>query len=186
MRQHPTLKIDDMSRQAIAQEVINQMVAAEEESQPINTLDKPNPDLLGTNESVRIIDTLLDDGLQENIKKKTLLKKYWSAFSKAPKVTFLEKKDIITFENMFDTSTVSLMMGQATSEFTFEDMLDLDQMKMNFLFSLKRSVGTQRMNYNERTIIGTSIQQRISSHTEGMRGVATGGGFVNKLRNFFG
>ena len=79
------------------------------------------------------------------------------------------------------------MMGQPTAEFTFEDMLDLDQMRMNFLFSLKRSVGTQRMNYNERTIIGTSIQQRISSHTEGMRGMSGAGqGWIGKLRNMFG
>lgn len=181
------IPIDDMSRQAIAQEVINQMAAAEEDAQPINTLDKPNPELLGTNESVKIINTLLDDGLKEKIKNKPLLKKYWSAFSKAPKITFLNQEDLVTFENMLDTSTVSFMMGQSSSGFTFEDMLDLDQIRMNFMFSLKRSVGTQRMNYNERTIIGTSIQQRISSHTEGMnRGGGVAGGWMNKLKGFFG
>ena len=69
MKQLPQAQIDELSKQAIAHEVINQLAQAEEDSQPINTLDKPNPDLLGTNESVKIIETLLDDGLREKIMK---------------------------------------------------------------------------------------------------------------------
>lgn len=168
----------------ISEKVINKLAEIQEDS----ALDKPNQDLLGTNENVKLINTLLSDGWLDNIAKKSIVKQFWAVNSQAVKLSNIESNDeLIEFKNDFDVSKISFIMQQPAESFSFQDMLDLDQMEMNFDLSLRRSKGMPTGKINERGLIGMQIQQKISSHTEGIRNVSGyGGGWLNKVKGFFG
>lgn len=174
---------DDL-KDEIATSVINKLAEYQEDS----ALDKQNMDLLGTNENVKLINTLLSDGWHDKVVKKSIVRKFWAVNSQAVKLSNLENNDeIVEFKNNFDVSKISFIQALPQESFTFEDLLDLDQMEMNFDLSLRRSKGVPQGRINERGLIGMQIQQKISSHTEGIRSMqGYGGGWLNKVKGFFG
>jgi hypothetical protein len=75
-------------------------------------------------------------------------------------------------------------MSKPVYEFTFDDLQILDQMKIYFLASCMRAMGSNTHKFNERIILGGQINQVVRSNTENFR-ESQGGGFFGKLKNIF-
>lgn len=147
---------------------------------------KSAQDLYQGQDMVKLVRTYLEEEEPEAYKKNPLFTEFWAILSKNIKLSFLDGKyDVEDFEILFDQSKLNYVMSKPPYEFNWEDMQLLEQLKINFLASVKRAVGVSGHRFNERIILGGTINQVIRSNTESIKAGDSGGGFMSKLRSIF-
>ena len=105
---------------------------------------------------------------------------------KIPMLTFLDKEDIDQeFMPLFEQAKHNYIMSMPPYEYTFEDRAILKQLEIYFRCALKRSVGTSSHRFNERIILGGSINQVIRSNTEAVNMGGSPKGAMAKVKSWF-
>lgn len=142
-------------------------------------------DLFQSTDMVRLVKTYLEEDLPEELKRDQLMRQMWAILGKTPKLSFLVPDDIKEFESLYNQSEYFYLMSKPNHEITFKDLQNLQQLKFYNLINLRRSVGFQGHRFNERIILGGTINQTIRSNTEQFNTPSSGGGFMNKLKSWF-
>jgi hypothetical protein len=147
---------------------------------------KQSEDLFKSQDMVKLIKTYLDEEAPLEMRENCIYKYMWGTLSKSIKLTFLTEKDFDYFESMFNQSKITYLMSIPANKYSFQDMLLFDQLKIIYLCAIKRSIGSSTHKFNERIILGGTINQTIRSNTETLKGVNNGGGgFFSKFSNMF-
>lgn len=142
--------------------------------------------LFQNQDMVKLVETYLGEDIPEELKNNNIIKRFWAVLGKTIKLTFLDKDDIIDFEILYDQARINYIMSMPPYDFNFSDQETLDQMRIYFLAAVRRAVGTDQHRFNERIILGGSVNQVIRSNTESIRaGGGSGGGFLSKLKSMF-
>lgn len=139
--------------------------------------------LFENQDMVKLVETYLDVEVPEKFKNHPIISEFWAIQGKNIKLTFLENSDVEDFEILFEQSILNYLMSKPAYQYTFEDEQILDQFRLFFIAALKRSVGTGQHKFNERIILGGTINQVIRSNTEAFNAGQMGGG--GGARNFF-
>jgi len=146
--------------------------------------------LFEAEDMTKLIKIYLEDDVPENLKTSSpIVKQFWAILGKSVKLTFLDQEDVMDFEFLFNQARYTLLMSMPSYKVTFDDLQQLDQIKLHYYASLKRAVGTNKQKLNERIILGSTINQSISSSQDSSTSsVGIGrqsGSFFNKLSKFF-
>ena len=140
-----------------------------------------------SNDMAKLITTYLEETVPDELKKTRLYQEFWAVAGKTIKLTFFDKDDMIDLDLMYDNITIDFKMSKAIYDFSFEDSQMLQQFRLYFKAAVKRSVGTPQHRFNERIILGGSINQTIRSNTENSSGRSDGnsGGIFGKIKSWF-
>ena len=132
-------------------------------------------DLFNRTDITTLIKLYIEDKYPEHLEGNVIIKEFWATLSKNLKITFIQDKDDLElFDAEFDNAKFLFLMSRPSYEFTFEDMQTIQQIKLLFMASIRRSLGTPTHRINERVLGASSIQQRIRSNTEQMGGQKKG------------
>lgn len=143
-------------------------------------------DLFQGQDLVKLVRTYLEEDQPEAFKENALFKEFWAILGKNLKLSFLDPKtDAEDLEMLFDMSKMNYIMSKPAFDFTWEDMQLLEQLKINFIACVKRAIGTTGHRFNERIILGGTINQVIRSNTESIRAGDSGGGILARIKNIF-
>lgn len=116
-----------------------------------------------------------EDKIPEDVRKHKVYNTFWALMTKTAKLTFLERGDIYEFESRFNVAMHKYKMSMPVYEFSFNELQLLDQLKINFLLTLRRNVGVNKNIMNERTLLASVIQHRVRTNTEGVNMPQAGG-----------
>lgn len=141
-------------------------------------------DLYSGQDMSKLVKTYLDENIPEEFKKGDLNKQFWSIMGNSIKLAFLNGEDQEDMEALFNISKYAYIMSKPTYEYTWNDDHALKQMRLHFIISAKRAIGSPNHRLNERTMLATQINQQIRSNTETMRS-SSSGGFLSSLKRFF-
>ncbi len=142
--------------------------------------------LFQNQDMVKLVQTYLEEDIPPEILNKKVMREMWAVMGKTIKLSFVDKEDLFDYEILFDQARINYIMGIPPYEFTFEDQQLLDQLKIYYISAVKRAVGFAGHRFNERIILGGTINQTIRSNTESFNsGNNGGGGFLSKLKRIF-
>ena len=138
-----------------------------------------------TNETGEMVRIYLEEDIPSDLRKSKMFQLFWATLGKTVKLTFLEKDDLLDFEADNEDAMLTFKMMIPSYEYTFNEMISLEQIKLYFNAAIKRARGFTTHKYNERMILGSQTQQIIRTNTENMP-VNTGeGGIRGLFKKFF-
>lgn len=145
---------------------------------------KNSQSLFQNTDMVKLVKTYLDEEIPEHISP-NLKKHFWAVLGNTVKLTFLDKEDVMDMELLFEQAKLNYTMEKPPYDFTFEDQQMLDELRTYFIAAVRRAVGSANHKFNERIILGGSINQVIRSNTESFKQGGDAGGFISKLKSLF-
>jgi len=147
---------------------------------------KRSQGLFQNQDMVKLVQTYLEEEIPEEFKNKKVMRDFWAVMGKTIKLSFVEKDDLFDFEILFDQARINYIMSKPPYEFDFDDQQLLDQLRIYYIAAVKRAMGFGSHRFNERIILGGTINQTIRSNTESFNsGNSGGGGFFSKLKRWF-
>lgn len=142
--------------------------------------------LFQNQDMVKIIETYVEEDLPEDIKQNKILMKFFGfVYGRSVKLSFLDKDDVQDMEYYFEDCRLSFMMHYPVYEYKTEDLGIIEQFRLVFRAACQRAVGSQTHKFNERIILGGSINQVIRSNSENISAGGSGGGIFSKLKSIF-
>src|SRR3990167_4552514 len=121
-------------------------------------------------DSTATVRAYLDEIVPEEIKETELYKQFWAVISRNLKFSFLNEDDVELLELYFSDAVSTFIMGLSPSEYTFETMQLIDQMRIYFRTAINRAVGFERHRFNERMIHGQQLSQIVRSNVDRVGG----------------
>lgn len=148
------------------------------------SMNIPDYGLMGRNDSVEIIKEYLKDDYPISKDGEILgkLKSYfWACFSRNMKLSFFDPKiHPQVFAIDFRNAHLNYMMSKPVEEYTYDEEMHIQNVGMNFMASIQRSIGTTSSIINERT--APHHQQVRRQDSISSSGGSSGPGFLTKIR----
>lgn len=134
----------------------------------------------------KILKWYAEEDFDDEFKKKEVYKNFWATFNKNLKLSFIQEKDRFDFECDFMQSSLTYLMTIPNYKYKFNDMIDLENVRMHWRATMTRSIGTNTGRVNERTMQATTINHMFRSDEIKENQVKpTKNNFFNKLSNLF-
>lgn len=157
---------------------------------PINaqeqqSMSMPDYGLMGKNDSVEIIKEYLKDDYPISKEGEVLNKlksHFWACFSRNIKLSFFDPKmhpQIFALD--FRNAHLNYMMSKPVEDYSFDEEMQIQNVGMNFMASIQRSIGTTASIINERTAPHHQMVRRQDSISGGVG--RSGPGILSKIRS---
>lgn len=130
----------------------------------------------------KLIETYMAVDIPKDAKEHILFREFWAVLDRTIKLTFFTPEDVEDCELLFEVAKVDFLQSKPAYKYSFDDIKHLDQLKIYFIAAIKRSVGTGQHRFNDRIILGGTINQTIRSNTDTIQS-GSQGGFLSKLRS---
>jgi len=149
------------------------------------SMSVPDYGLMGKNDSVEIIKEYLKDDYPISKDGEILgkLKSYfWACFSRNMKLSFFDPKthpQIFALD--FRNAHLNYMMSKPVEEYSYDEEMHIQNVGMNFMASIQRSIGTTASIINERTAPHHQLVRRQDSISGGLG--KSGPGILSKIRS---
>ena len=161
------------------QEILANIMGSDEEV-------RGSQDLFQSQDMVKLVKTYLEEDYPEEIRKTKIFQQFWAILGKTIKLSFVEKDDIYEFESLFEQCRLTFLMSMPPYDISWEDLQLIDQIRVYYLAAVKRATGFGGHRFNERIILGGTINQTIRSNTESINSPAQQGrGLFSRLRSMF-
>lgn len=143
---------------------------------------KQAEDLFKPQDMVKLIKFYTEENLPKSLDNTKFKDKFWSVLGKSPILTFLDAEDEDFYDSTLRIAKLQFLMMYPAYKYSFDDQMELNQIRMYFKSAIKRAIGFDKNKINERTMEATSINQIVRSNTEGFSGMGKPG-FLGKLKN---
>lgn len=131
---------------------------------------------------VRMIETILEDRLSTEMIKKCGVGELWMPSQKSLKLTFLNETDAQILGIQFEEAKLLYLCSQRRTGVGISKILALNQLGQLNRVNIKRSVGSEMENMNERKLQASSITYNTGTFKDGNRG----GGISGRIAGLFG
>lgn len=131
---------------------------------------------------VRMIETILEDKLAQTKIEKNAIQDLWIPNQKSLKLTFLNDVDSQILGLQFEESKLLYLIGKRRTTIDTGKILALNQLSQLNRANIKRSVGSDAENMNERKLQATSISYSTGTFKDG----GHGSGVTGKIAGLFG
>ena len=131
---------------------------------------------------VRMIETILEDKLAQKKIETGEINDIWIPNQKSLKLTFLTELDAQILGIQFEEAKLLYLCSKRRNTIGLNKLLALNQLSQLNRANIKRSVGSDAENMNERKLQATSISYSTGTFKEGGRS----GGVSGRLAGLFG